>query len=255
MSCEMRSMMTSYFFGSSMRMPPIFTNSAETPAVFMPLIFSTKAGGKVFSMPKRIPIFFTVVLPLKILYRHTLPEWPVVLAVVAVNIEPVGDAFAVENRGHLYIGVEAHVPVRRSEHNFHLPDAAQEPVVAHIRKVIRRIVEVDVVVVVTVEEAFDLKTSAHRDAGGNQIGMAHGKIECVITAEAASGNGNLRGPVFPFQIGQELIDDVALVLHVTPDASSGMRALVVPALAVDAFDAEDLYFARFELPGERTDHA
>src|SRR5450631_1251271 len=42
-------------------MPPIFTNSAVTPSVFMELIFSTKAGGKVFSIPKRIPIFLSAI--------------------------------------------------------------------------------------------------------------------------------------------------------------------------------------------------
>src|SRR5215467_9065149 len=60
MSCEMRSMMTAYFFGSSMRMPPICTNSASTSGTFIELIFSTTAGGKVFSMPKMIPIFFMI---------------------------------------------------------------------------------------------------------------------------------------------------------------------------------------------------
>src|SRR6266699_2146608 len=52
-------MMTAYFFGSSIRMPPIFTNSASTPATFIELIFSTSAGGNLFSIPKRIPIVFT----------------------------------------------------------------------------------------------------------------------------------------------------------------------------------------------------
>src|SRR6267154_1721267 len=60
MSCEIRSMMTSYFFGSSIRMPPIFTNSAVTPSTFMELIFSTTAGGNVFSIPKTIPIFLAL---------------------------------------------------------------------------------------------------------------------------------------------------------------------------------------------------
>src|SRR5579863_1651065 len=54
----MRSMMTSYCFGSSMRMPPIFTNSASTPSTFIELTFSTTAGGKVFPMLNKIPIFF-----------------------------------------------------------------------------------------------------------------------------------------------------------------------------------------------------
>src|SRR5258706_4702655 len=61
MSCEIRSMMTSYFFGSSIRMPPIFTNSAVTPSTFIELIFSTNAGGNVFSIPKRIPIFLSAI--------------------------------------------------------------------------------------------------------------------------------------------------------------------------------------------------
>src|SRR5262245_27866488 len=59
MSWEMRSITTSYFFGSSMRMPPIFTGSASIPAIFIELIFSTRAGGKVFSMPSLFAIFFT----------------------------------------------------------------------------------------------------------------------------------------------------------------------------------------------------
>src|SRR5260221_14612766 len=54
-------MMTAYFFGSSIRMPPTFTNSAVMPSAFMELIFSTNAGGNVFSIPKRIPIFLSAI--------------------------------------------------------------------------------------------------------------------------------------------------------------------------------------------------
>ena len=46
-----------------MRMPPIFTNSASTPSIFIELIFSTIAGGKVFSMPNKMPIFFMIPSP------------------------------------------------------------------------------------------------------------------------------------------------------------------------------------------------
>src|SRR5882762_1033007 len=53
-------MMTAYFRGSSILIPPIFTNSAVTPSTFMELIFSTSAGGNVFSIPKTIPIFLTL---------------------------------------------------------------------------------------------------------------------------------------------------------------------------------------------------
>ena len=65
-------MMTSYFFGSSMRMPPIFTNSAVTPSAFVELTFSTNAGGNVFSIPKRIPIFLSAMSP--VLFQTLLVE-------------------------------------------------------------------------------------------------------------------------------------------------------------------------------------
>src|ERR1017187_2501246 len=41
-----------------MRTPPTFTNSAVTSSTFIALIFSTSAGGNVFSIPNKIPIFF-----------------------------------------------------------------------------------------------------------------------------------------------------------------------------------------------------
>src|SRR5579864_6902877 len=68
MSCEIRSMITRYPLGSAISTPPSFTNSAVTPSTFMLLIFSTTAGGKVFSMPNKIPIFFIRNSPLN---KHT----------------------------------------------------------------------------------------------------------------------------------------------------------------------------------------
>src|ERR1039458_6483741 len=192
MSCEMRSMITSYFFGSSIRMPPIFTNSALTPAIFIELIFSTSAGGNVLSLPKRIAIFFATavscldalltkshpersrripmpfappppqgILPhcyhrrerrttsdrrLKVLPRHPLPQRPIMLAVVPVNIQPMRNPLAVQNRRHLHVRVQTHIPIRRSQHNPHLPVTAQEPLIARVRQVVWRIVEVNIVV-------------------------------------------------------------------------------------------------------------
>src|ERR1700678_298921 len=161
-------MMTSYFLGSSIRMPPIFTNSPVTPWVFIELIFSTNAGGKVFSIPKRIPIFLFAILKsssanephcfrqpvtftdelLKIFRRHPLPKRPIMLTVIPVNIQPMRNAFAAQNCRHLHVRVQAHVPIRRSEHNLHLPVAAQKPLVTGAWQIVRRIVEVNVVIVI-----------------------------------------------------------------------------------------------------------
>src|SRR6202041_1494854 len=62
------SMITSYFFGSSIRIPPIFTNSASTPSMPMELIFPTRAGGNVFSIPNKIPIFLVLTKTLLYLF-------------------------------------------------------------------------------------------------------------------------------------------------------------------------------------------
>src|ERR1700704_5728264 len=148
-------MMTSYFLGSSIRMAPMFTNSAVTPPVCIALTFSTNAGGNVFSIPKRIPIFLSAIylsprqikvsihvgtdafvrppgearsVPttttnnhLKIFSRHPMPQRPIVLAVIAVDVQPMRNALALHNRRHLHVRVQAHIPIRRSQHNLHLP--------------------------------------------------------------------------------------------------------------------------------------
>src|ERR1035441_7708749 len=249
-------MITSYFFGSSIRMPPICTNSAVTPAPFMPLTFSTKAGGNVFSIPKRMPIFLfaiiqascdlipdkcsyrwragrppswtgeTPVPTLEILLRHPLPERPIVLAVVAVNIQPVWNSLRIQHCRHLHIRVQAHVPIRRSQHNLHLPVPAQKPVIAHVRQIVGRVVEVDIIVVIAVEETPNIERSAHGYASRNQVGMPQGKIQRLIAAKTAPRHRDLRGPVFPFQMPHELVQHVALVLHMPPDSRSRMHVLV-----------------------------
>src|ERR1700732_3175996 len=60
----MRSTMTLYFAGSSMRVPPSFTNSAVTPS-FAPKVLtrSINAGGKLNSRPHNSPTFFIVLAP------------------------------------------------------------------------------------------------------------------------------------------------------------------------------------------------
>src|ERR1700692_1294327 len=60
----MRSTITRYFAGSSMRVPPSFTNSAVTPS-FAPKVFtlSMNAGGKLNSRPHNRPTFFIVLAP------------------------------------------------------------------------------------------------------------------------------------------------------------------------------------------------
>src|ERR1700676_1874046 len=176
------------------------------------------------------------------------------LAVIPVDIQAMRNPFALQNPRHLHIRVQAHIPIGRSQHNLHLPIPAQEPFIARVRQVIRRIIEVDIVIVIAVEEALDIEGSAHGHARRNHIRMPQGKIQRMITAETAPRHRDLRRPVFPLQIRQKLVDHVTLVLQVPPNPRSRMSALVVPTLAVDAIYAEYLDRAPIQLPGQRADH-
>src|SRR5215472_4281058 len=216
MSCEIRSITTSYFFGSSMRMPPIFTNSAVTPSTFIELIFSTTAGGNEFSMPNTMPIFFTTHSPfemsssakpkrflnstggrrlttndrrLEVLSRHPQPQRPVVPGVIVPHVQPVGNCLRVQNRGKLDVLIQAHVPIRRPEHDLHLPIAAQEPVIAQVRQKIRRTIVVAIVVIIPIQKLMNIVRPAHADAMCDHVGMLQRKVHRVISAKTAPRHG------------------------------------------------------------------
>src|SRR5271169_242288 len=126
MSCEIRSTITRYALGSAIFTPPSFTNSAVTPSTFILLTLSTKAGGKVFSIPNKIPIFFmanllyrrcfaTSLFPCatrrsklrlygalaEILRSHPLPQRPIVLPIIAPYVQPVWHGLLIQHRRQL----------------------------------------------------------------------------------------------------------------------------------------------------------
>src|ERR1700733_251235 len=84
--------------------------------------------------------------------------------------------------------------------------------------------------------------------------MAHGKIQSMIAAKTAAGHGDLRSPVLPLQIRHKFIEQIAFILQVAPDARPRMHAFVIPTLAVDAVDAEDLDRSAFHPSSQSVDH-
>src|SRR5439155_3259347 len=253
MSCEMRSMITRYPLGSAIFTPPAFRNSAFTPSTFMPLMRSTTAGGKAFSIPKMIPIFFTArllidemslasptikafvlrsltrailrsrarnVIPCKkchperlgsfacerspeskdpylvnpfasrrslmcdiliaeqlhrhsaeVFYCHPQPPRPLMVGVVSPHIQPVRNPLLVHDAPELSILVQTDVPLPCGEHDFHLPVAAEKPLITHIRQVVRRAIKVTMVVIIPVKKLVDVESPAHAHAMRNHVGM------------------------------------------------------------------------------------
>ena len=80
-------------------------------------------------------------------------------------------------------------PLRNPEYyqyDLHLPVPVQKPVIIHILQEIRRIIEVAVVVVIPIQELMKVEGPTHADALRHRIRVLQGKIQCLVSAEAAS---------------------------------------------------------------------
>ena len=87
--------------------------------------------------------------------------------VIAPHIQPMGNALGIENVRHPHILILAHIALTGGQHDAHSTVPAQKPVVADIRHVIRRAVEVAVIIVMPVEKLMDIESSAHAHALGH----------------------------------------------------------------------------------------
>src|SRR5437868_9213580 len=162
----MRSMTTSYPHGSPWMTLSILTNSAT---ISLPPVFwftrSTNAGGKLPSCPKRIPIFFIIASRFpssssadlrQIMREHVAPVIPIVPAPSPV-IEPMLDAFRVQDLGEAIRFMPGIVPFARADDDAHV---VVFPRVGRVRQVIVGAVEINVVVVIAVEERTDVERAA-----------------------------------------------------------------------------------------------
>src|SRR5229473_4394079 len=267
MSCEILSMITRYPLGSAIFTPPSFTNSACTPSTFMLLMRSTRADGKVFSIPKIIPIFF--IRPLlppatlscvpaaaqwhpretpqgasiasdahpysalaKVFYRHPLPPRPVMLHMIAPNIQPVSDSLTIQHVPQLHVVVQADVPFASCQHDLHLPVAAEKPVIIHVRQIIGRTIEITIIVVISIQKLVDIERPAHAHTSRYYIRMLERKIDRMISPETAPRHRQLPGLILPAHKRQQFMQDVSFILQMPQHTHPRMHSLVVPTLAI-----------------------
>ena len=111
--------------------------------------------------------------------------------VVSPDVEAAGDIFVAEDLRHTFVCVPALVVHAGREDVGVVPVAIEIPGVADVRQIVHGDVEVAVVVVVAGEEAGGVEGSAHREHGGEDVGVAEGDVERVIAAEAAADGGEL----------------------------------------------------------------
>jgi hypothetical protein len=67
------------------------------------------------------------------------------------------------------------------------------PRVGHVRQIIVRAVEINVVVVIAVEEIADIERAAQADEMADGVGMAEGDVGRVIRAEAGAAHPDPMG--------------------------------------------------------------
>ena len=106
-----------------------------------------------------------------------------------------------------------------------------------LRQVVRRHVEVNILVVIAAEEIAQVERAAHGEESRKAVGMAQRDVDRVIAAKAAAERNQMRVEVAQADERQHLFHHVVLVLNVARDAPARRNIAVVPALGVDAVDA------------------
>jgi hypothetical protein len=174
--------------------------------------------------------------------------------VVSPNVEAGGDILGTEDLVEVLVVGPADIFVSGDEDVSVMAVLIEVPKIGEIGEVVGRKVEVAVVVEVAVEEAGWIAGSAERKDGVEDIWVTEADVDCVIAAEAAP-YGSEVGYLGVFaNEGEDLLQDVLLVLEVASDARTRTDVAVVPALAVDGVDAEDLEISMSELVMNGVDH-
>src|SRR5439155_4892361 len=161
----------------------------------------------------------------EVFYCHPQPPRPLMVGVVSPHIQPVRNPLLVHDAPELSILVHTDVPLPCGEHDFHLPVAAEKPLITHIRQVVGRAIEITIIVIIPVEKLVDVESPAHAHAMRNHVGMLERKVHGMISAETAAGHRNLMRLSFSTNEGQKLLQDIPLVLQMTQNSYSPIHAL------------------------------
>ena len=175
--------------------------------------------------------------------------------IFAPDVEADRDALVTEDAGHNFVSVPALVVVAGYEDVRIVAVMIKEPRIGGLRNVVRGKVEVAILIVVAAEEVGDVKGPAHREDGGKDVWVSQGSVHCVISTEAAADGSETRGSIELACERDDLVDEIALVLHVARYTPAGRYFAVVPALRIDGIDTEELKVAMFQLVVDNFNHA
>ena len=118
-----------------------------------------------------------------------------------------------------------------------------------------RIVEIDIVVGIAFGKTRDVIKAAEPDDTVNQLGIAKSEIDGVVRTKARARYREVRIVVALMAERDDLVQNIAIVLHMPHRA---LRRVLIPgilALAIDAIDTVQLDLALLQTTPQRGHHA
>src|SRR5262249_48017294 len=184
-----------------------------------------------------------------------LPPGPVVPVRSGPDSRAVANALLLEDPDHVggarqnvVRGACDHADVHRREPG--------DPFDVHVRDVRGRTVEVAEIVPVAVEKVVDVVLAGKSHDLVADIRMAKAEVDGVVRAERGSESRDLRTTSgLALHPGDDLFEDIAVVLVVPGNARGGRTARRIKALRVHTVDTDDLQVPRLDVVGYGADEA
>ena len=154
------------------------------------------------------------------------------------------DAFAGQNLGHPLVFAFAKIVFGGTQNYLHIVKMR----ILRIRDIIGRIIEKNIVIVMTFQVLFDVESTAHAEHVGHFIGVFESKIQGVVSTKTASGNTNFFYITLLTNGGYKLLVQHTVVAGMVVNTSRWMQMFGVPTVLVNAINTIDLDFAGFDEP-------
>lgn len=183
---------------------------------------------------------------------HFSPKAATVGSTVPV-VQAVPDAFVPKDLAEVLVVFSKGVVITDDECDLHLAEGGDPVLALQSRKEVGGGIEEDLVAVVAVEEVpevVDLEGEVVASGEGDKLletlGVAEGDVCGVEGAEAAAMRDGRLVWVLQLHQREDLLEDVVFVVEVALDSPMGMGPPAVEAFGVDAIDAVELKFSRFD---------
>src|SRR5690606_34035926 len=171
----------------------------------------------------------------QIVRKHLSPNRPVMLPILP-DVKPMGNAFLLELRMKLQVGIKTDVPIRGPKDDVHVPKL----MILESGQIFQRTIVEDVIVLVPVHKTSNVEGATHAEDVAHIPRMSECEICSMVSAKTATRHCNFCcARIEPYTLYQFVADHL-IIGHVLLDTLMGMVSFVIKALLVVAFRAKYL---------------